>query len=341
MTTYAWQDPGWLALLLLWPAAWWWRRRRAATVWVVPFAAHWAKPAGRAALPWETAAAVAGGVLLTVALARPQRVTEARHETVRGHDVMLVLDVSTSMLTCDYRRGAEGISRFEAVRPIVRAFVERRADDRVGLVVFAGRAYTVAPLTTDHGWLLRQLERVRPGMIEDGTALGDGVMVALERLGTGGAEGSGGGRRLGACVVLLTDGVENAGLFSPKEARERAVERGVPVFAIAAGRNGKVRVPFRDGEGKWRVREELAEVDEDTLHLMALATGGKFFRGPDARTVAGAFGAIADLRPTERTMRVTRRRTELFPWLAGPGAVLLAAAAWGLARRRGVEERGK
>jgi Ca-activated chloride channel family protein len=208
-------------------------------------------------------------------------------------------------------------------------------------VVFAGRAYTVSPLTTDHGWLLRQLERVRPGMIEDGTALGDGVMVALERLGTGGAEGNSGGRRLGACVVLLTDGVENAGLFSPKEARERAVERGVPVFAIAAGRNGKVRVPFRDGEGKWRVREELAEVDEDTLHLMALATGGKFFRGPDARTVAGAFGAIADLRPTERTMRVTRRRTELFPWLAGPGAVLLVAAAWGLARRRGVEERGK
>jgi RNA polymerase sigma factor (sigma-70 family) len=119
---------------------------------------------------------------------------------------------------------------------------------------------------------------------------------------------------------------------------ERAVERGVPVFAIAAGRNGKVRVPYREGEGKWRVREELAEVDEDTLHLMALATGGKFFRGPDARTVAGAFGAIADLRPTERTMRVTRRRTELFPWLAGPGAALVVVGAVRRARGRRSEE---
>ncbi len=106
MTTYGWQDPGWLGLLLLWPAAWWWRRRRAATVWVVPFAARWARPAGRGAVDWATWAMAAGGVLLTVALARPQRVTEARHEAARGHDVMLVLAVPTSMLTCDYRRGA-------------------------------------------------------------------------------------------------------------------------------------------------------------------------------------------------------------------------------------------
>lgn len=237
---------------------------------------------------------------------------------------MLAIDLSSSMLAEDYKREGKRINRFEAIKPIIQAFIEHRPKDRIGVVLFAGRAYTLSPLTFDHDWLTRQIERVRIGMIEDGTALGDAVVVALERVAQ--PERQVGTKRMGAFVILLTDGVSNAGVFTPKEARQLAEKRGVPVFTISAGRQGMVPVPYVDAAGQKAYRQQRSEIDEEALWLMALATGGKFFRGHDARTLVGAFNAINQTQTIEFRSRRYLLTAELFPWLAIPG---LACCAFG------------
>jgi Ca-activated chloride channel homolog len=319
------RDPVWLLALLLLPAAFWLRRWRATPVFLVPFAATWHRPAILPQSKWPLIVAVAGFVLFILALARPQRVQERWVTQTRGYDIMLAIDLSKSMLTEDYKRKGEPVNRFEAVKPIIRAFIECRPNDRIGVVLFAGRAYTLSPLTFDHDWLARQLERIRVGMIEDGTALGDGVMVALQRLEQ--PDHKIDGKRRGAFIVLITDGVNNSGLFTPPEARAMAAERGVPVYAISAGRNGWVRVAYTDSEGQKQYRQEKSEIDEEELSMMALGTRGRFFRGHDSGTLVGAFNAISNETKIEFQSRRYVLTAELFPWLAVPGAMLLILAA--------------
>jgi Ca-activated chloride channel homolog len=321
----AFRDPVWLLALLALPVALLWRYWRGTTVLLVPFAAAWHRPGIIRRSWWPPAAAIAGLILLTVALARPQRVQERWEMRTRGYDIMLVVDLSTSMLMEDYKRGDERVSRFEAIKPIIQGFIEHRPKDRIGIVLFAGRAYTLSPLTFDHGWLARQLDRVKVGMIEDGTALGDGVVVALSRLEQPAHEI--GGKRMGAFIILLTDGVSNAGLFTPSEARTMAAKRGVPVFGIAAGRDGWVPVAFTGASGETRYRQVRSEIDEDTLRWMALATGGRFFRGHDRTTLIKAFNAISEVRKIEFQSRRYVLTAELFHWVAAPGATLLIIAA--------------
>jgi len=321
----AFHDPVWLLALFAVPAAYWLRRWRTTPVFLVPFAAAWHRPAIRPAPRWPFLIAAAGLALLIVALARPQRVQERWVTKTKGYDIMLAIDLSRSMLTEDYKRHGEPLNRFEAVKPVIRAFIECRPDDRIGVVLFAGRAYTLSPLTFDHAWLARQLDRIRVGMIEDGTALGDGVMVALQRLEQPDRKID--GKRRGACVVLITDGVNNTGLFTPKEARTVAAARGVPVYTISAGRRGWAPVPYVDEEGRKRYRQEPAELDEEELWMMALGTRGRFFRGRDSGTLVGAFNAISSETKIEFQSRRYVLTAELFPWLAVPGAVLLVIAA--------------
>jgi Ca-activated chloride channel family protein len=185
----------------------------------------------------------------------------------------------------------------------------------------------LSPLTFDHDWLSRQIERVTIGLIEDGTAIGDAVVLALQRLAQ--PERFSGGKRRGAFVILLTDGVNNAGLFTMKEARAMAEKHGVPVFGISAGRHGLVPFPHTDESGKKYYVQQRSEIDEDALHLMALATGGKFFRGHDLTTLTRAFNAINQTQTIEFSSRRYLRTEELFPWLAVPGLVLLGTAALG------------
>jgi len=183
----------------------------------------------------------------------------------------------------------------------------------------------LSPLTFDHDWLARQLDRIRVGMIEDGTALGDGVVVALQRLEQ--PDHKIDGKRRGGFIVLITDGVNNSGLFTPPEARTMAAARGVPVYTISAGRNGWVRVAYTDAEGQKHYRQEKSEVDEEELSMMALGTRGRFFRGHDSGTLVGAFNAISSETKIEFQSRRYVLTAELFPWLAVPGAVLLLIAA--------------
>jgi len=265
-------------------------------------------------------------VLVVGALARPQR-TEARREVRHeGYDIVLCIDLSTSMLSEDYERNGQAINRLDAIRPVIQAFIEQRPDDRIGIVLFSGRAYTLSPLTLDHDWISRQLERVHIGLIEDGTAIGDGLGVALTRLDQAAHESS--GRRKGAFVVLLTDGANNRGTLAPMQAAALAKARNIPIYTIGAGRDGIVATPMIDDQGR-RVgtTHQMSDLDEGALREIADATGGKFFRAAEVGTVESSFHAIDQSQKIEFQARNFVTTTELFPWLATPALTFWAIGA--------------
>ena len=325
-TNYTFHDPWWLAALLVLPLLMWVRGRRGAPVLIVPFAAAWHRPSIIPASRWPAVLAMAGLVLLIVALARPQIVEDKREVKQQGYDLMLAIDLSGSMLAEDYERDGERINRLQAIKPVIQAFITQRTSDRIGLVVFSGRAYTLAPLTFDHDWLARQIERLKIGMIEDGTAIGDGLGIALTRLQQAGREE--GNKRKGAFIVLLTDGANNRGLLTPEQATEIAKSRGVPVYTMGAGRDGLVPMPvFDDSGNKIGYRRAIADLDEGALQQISEATGGKFFRVAETDTIEKAFAAIDKTQRIEFTAKSYLLTTELFTWLAVPGACLLFLGA--------------
>ena len=319
------KDPLWLLALLTIPAIIWLRGRRATPVLLVPFAAAWHRPSLVSLSRWPVGLTCAGLALLILGLARPQRVEDKREVHSQGYDIMLAIDLSGSMLAEDYEKDGERINRLQAIKPVIQAFIDQRASDRIGIVVFSGRAYTLAPLTFDHDWLARQTERLKIGLIEDGTAIGDGLGVALTRLEQ--AKHDEGGRRKGAFVVLLTDGANNRGALTPQQATEIAKARGVPVYTIGAGKSGYVPMPVFD-ENNQRVgtRAWASDLDESALRQIASDTGGQFFRAFDVGTIESAFKAIDHAQKIEFQAKSYLLTTELFHWLAAPGLVLLLAA---------------
>jgi Ca-activated chloride channel family protein len=320
------KDPLWFLALAALPIILWLRGLRRVPVLLVPFAAAWHRPSLAAPSRWPVGLAFAGLVLLIVALARPQRIEDKREVHSQGYDIVLCVDLSGSMLAEDYVKGGERINRLQAIKPVIQAFIEKRPADRIGVVLFSGRAYTMAPLTFDHDWLAKQLERVRIGMIEDGTAIGDGLGVALTRLEQ--AKRESGGKRQGAFIVLLTDGANNRGALTPQQATELAKARGVPVYTIGAGQDGLVPFPVFDETGrKIGYRRIAADLDEGALREIAAATGGKFFRAVDTGTVEGAFKAIDKAQKIEFQTKSFVLTSELFFWLAVPGLVALVLAA--------------
>lgn len=332
------RNPWWLLAWLLLPLIVWARGRRGAPVLVIPFAAAWHRPSLISGSRWPAILAIAGLALLIAALARPQIVEDKREVKQQGYDLMLAIDLSGSMYAEDFERDGELINRLQAIKPIIQAFIHQRTTDRIGMVVFSGRAYTLAPLTFDHTWLERQVARLKIGMIEDGTAIGDGLGVALTRLEQAGKEDA--GKRKGAFVVLMTDGANNRGLLTPEQATEIARSRGIPVYTIGAGKDGLVRMPVFDESGnKIGYRRAVSDLDENQLRAMAEATGGKFFRAFDLNATQQAFAAIDAAQKIEFEARSYVLATELFAWVAIPGAALLflgalAARPPGLPRRQ-------
>lgn len=323
---FTFHDPLWLLALGALPLLVWLRGRRRVPVLLVPFASAWHRPSLVAPSRWPVVLAWLGLVLLVGALARPQRVEDKREVRSEGYDIVLAIDLSTSMLAEDFEKDGEPINRLQAIRPVIQAFIERRPTDRIGIVLFSGRAYTMAPLTFDHDWLARQLSRIRIGMIEDGTAIGDGLGVALTRLEQAKRERA--GRRIGAFVVLMTDGANNRGALQPRQAAELAKSRGIPVYTIGSGKEGYVPVPILDEKGR-RIRTvpRLSDLDEGALREIASITGGKFFRATDTDTIEGAFKAIDRAQKIEFQAKSYLVTTELFWWLAAPGALAIAVAA--------------
>ncbi|MCC5023524.1 MAG: VWA domain-containing protein [Candidatus Synoicihabitans palmerolidicus] len=331
---YTLHDPLWFLALLVLPLVVWLRRRRKLPVHIVPFAAAWHRPSAVSASRLPLGFAVVGFVLLVAGLARPQRVKDRREVRQQGYDLMLAIDLSGSMLAEDFMRDGQRINRLQAIKPVITAFIKDRPGDRIGIIVFSGSAYTLAPLTFDHAWLERQVVRLKPGMIEDGTALGDGLGVALSRLEQ--ADKTDGNTRQGAFVILLTDGANNRGALAPLDAAEIALSRKIPVYTIGAGRNGLVHYPRIDPDTGRTLgyRQIVSDLDEGTLREIANITDAEYFRADDSDTIESAFSAIDSERKIEFVAKSYLLADELFIWFAAPGAAILLLSAGFAATRR-------
>lgn len=261
-----------------------------------------------------------GLVLGAVAMARPQHGSLRQNVTTEGVDIIVALDVSGSMAAEDFQPR----NRLEVAKSVVSDFVMRRTQDRVGLVVFAAKALTKAPPTTDTGLVQRQLADVSLDMLPDGTAIGSGLATALARLRRSQAKSR--------VVVLVTDGANNTGEIDPATATDLARAMQVRVYTIGVGRGGRVPITVRSRDprtGTTSSRRIMAEVeiDEDLLREIAKATGGEFFRATDPASLQTIFARIDTLERSEIKLSTYRRYRELFfPWLLASAAFLVSAA---------------
>ncbi len=313
-------DPVWLLLLLVIPLAAWWRSRRSRPVLVIPRVARWAGTRTVSLGRFPSLLAGVGLVLLIVAMARPQQLEEKKQVRQKGYDIMLAIDLSPSMLAEDYEGPHGRINRLQAIQPIIEAFISRRPTDRIGVVIYGGRAYTLSPLTFDHEWLARQIRRLKVGLVEDATAVGDGLGLAVSRLEQ--SEREDGGQRKGAFIILMTDGSNNSGVLAPMQAAELARAKGIPVYTIGAGQPGVVPMPVIDNAGrKLGYRQAISDLDEETLQKIAELTGGKFFRAMDVGTAEAAFAAIDKRQRIEFNAKAQLKAHEWFLVLGAPGVL--------------------
>lgn len=267
--------------------------------------------------------------LLIVALARPQISHASTNVTASGVDMMLALDVSGSMQALDLRLDGARADRLKVVKSVVTKFIDARPNDRMGIVAFAGRPYLVSPLTLDHDWLQKNLDRVAIGSVEDGTAIGSALAASVNRLRQSDAKSK--------VVVLLTDGVNNAGSVSPALAAQAAAATGVRVYTIAVGAEGRAPIPVVDDAGRRRIVMGQVDVDEQTLRGIAQTTGGAFYRATDTDSLQAIYARIDALEKTTRSVKHFERREERFAWAAIPGlALLLAEVGLGLTALRRV-----
>jgi Ca-activated chloride channel family protein len=257
---------------------------------------------------------LAGMMLVVLALARPQSGQASEVVKGEGVDIALALDLSGSMASLDF----EPLNRLEAAKEMTAAFIEARSYDRIGLVVFAEDAYLQSPLTSDHNTLLRQLDALAlaPDLgIEDGTALGQGLVTAASLL-----EDSEDESRV---VILLTDGVNNAGTVNPLTAAQAAAALGMRVYPIGMGRPGPVPALQRDASGNEQIILQESELDEGTLQTIADLTGGRYARAEDLAALERIYSEIDALEPSHyQVTRYTRTR-ERMAWFLLPGIILL------------------
>ena len=240
---------------------------------------------------------------LVIALARPQTHNSWKNQTVEGIDIMLAMDVSTSMLAEDLRP-----NRIEAAKNVAAEFVSGRPNDNIGLTIFAGESFTQCPMTTDHASLLSLLQNVRTdiaarGLIEDGTAIGMGLANAVSRLKDSKAKSK--------VVILLTDGSNNRGDISPMTAAEIAKSLGIRVYTIGVGTTGTARYPMNYGGATQYVNLPV-EIDEKTLKDIASATDGDFYRAKNNKELNQIYQEIDKLEKTKLNVKQFSRRYEAY-----------------------------
>jgi len=314
-------DP-WLLLLLLLVPAWLWRQRLLAARGGLQFSS--VLPASGASSFWSRVGpvmltALRGGALalMIVALARPQIGRSESKVKTEGIDIVLVLDISGSMQAMDYEKNGRPASRVLAVKDVVREFIHDRPNDRIGLVVFGTHAYVASPLTLDHDWLDRNLDRVKIGLVEGNTAIGAGLGTGVNRLRDTKAKSK--------VVVLLTDGGENVPNPPAREAAKAAKEFGVRVYTIGAGSGTHQPVPVADEQGRL-LGYITADLDEDLLRDIANTTGGKYFRAADTASLKETYAQIDKMEKHEIETVKYEEWTELFHWFLLPGLGCLALA---------------
>lgn len=250
--------------------------------------------------------------VLIVALARPIDRYESREVSVKGIDIVMSIDVSSSMLARDFKP-----DRLEAAKQMASKFVADRETDRFSLVAFAGESYSLTPITANRGDVQTLLAGMRSGVVEDGTAIGNGLATALNRLRDSEAKSK--------VVVLLTDGVNNRGQVSPMMAAEIARDMGVKLYTIGVGSEGEAPYPTYDFFGNYQEVMMPVEIDEALLKDMADMTGGKYFRAKDERALESVYDQINTLEKSEVQVLEYHLHDELFiKWLV-LGLLLLAA----------------
>jgi Ca-activated chloride channel family protein len=255
-----------------------------------------------------------------VGLARPQLGRTFTRVQASGVDIMLVLDVSRSMLAEDFSIGSQRANRLEAVKQVTERFIRQRPNDRIGITAFAGRPYLVSPLTLDHDWLIKNLERLQIGMVEDGTAIGSATAAAANRFKDKTTKTK--------LIVLLSDGDNNAGRVTPITAAEAAKALGIRIYTIGAGTNGKaVPFPFQDPFGRTVYRNIEMQFDEATLKQIASLTKGQYFYAGDTDALEKTFSEIDKMEKTKVEVEKTSDYRDLFQWFLAAGFGLLTLEA--------------
>jgi Ca-activated chloride channel family protein len=240
-------------------------------------------------------------ILATVALARPQKGTQAEEILTDGVDIIIALDASGSMAAEDF----EPDNRFSVAKRVIKSFIANLRHDRVGLIVFAAKALTQCPLTLDYGVLHSVLDSTELGAIEDGTAIGTALATSLNRLRDSEAKSK--------VIILVTDGVNNRGEIQPLDAAEMARTLGVKVYTIGVGSTGTARFPINDDPVFGKTYADLqVEIDEASLQKMAEITKGLYYRATDTPSLEEIFDAIGRLEKTQIEVKTYTNYSERF-----------------------------
>ncbi len=249
---------------------------------------------------------------LIVVLARPQTRDAWQKSRTEGTDMVLALDISSSMLARDFKP-----DRLEAAKKIASRFINGRESDNMGLVVFAGEAFTGVPMTTDRAALTNYVTALSREMLEDGTAIGDGLATSINRIKDGKAKSK--------SIILLTDGSNNTGIVAPLTAAEIAHKMGIKVYTIGVGTNGTAPYPQVNMFGRIEYVPTPVVIDEETLKQIASITGGKYFRATNNKVLSEIFDEIDKLEKTELDVRnFSHTEDNYLPWaLAALGLFLL------------------
>ena len=313
-------DPLWLALLALIPIAIYFRtRRRIRPAMALPGLASVRdlprSPvlSGRGVLPVLRYGAL---ILMILALARPQWGTRQEEIISEGVNIVLAIDLSESMKALDFRREGRMVNRLEAVRGVVRDFVEGRSGDRIGMVVFGTHAYTQLPLTRDYTAVASILDRLEIGAAGERTAVGDAIGIAVKRLADIESQSN--------VIILLTDGQSNAGALAPDTAATIAAEKEIKIYTIGVGSRGKAPIPVRDPILGERFVYQKVNIDEDALKEIAKRTGGLYFRAEDTDGLTRIYETIDEMETTEVDVKIYAEYNELYPMLLLPALGLLA-----------------
>ncbi len=236
--------------------------------------------------------------LIIIAIARPQSTLSWKNEESEGIDIVLALDISSSMLARDFQP-----DRLEAAKDLAIQFIAGRRNDRMGLVVFSGESFTQCPLTTDHRVLINFFRDIKSGMIEDGTAIGMGLATSVSRLKDSDAKSK--------VIILLTDGVNNRGAIAPVTASELAQTFGIRVYTVGVGTEGMAPYPVPTPFGI-QIRNVPVEIDEETLQEIAQNTGGEYFRATDNKKLKQIYEQIDQLEKSKIEVKEFSQKDEEF-----------------------------
>jgi len=237
---------------------------------------------------------------IIVALARPQTHDSLKSSSVEGTDIVIALDISSSMLATDLQP-----NRIEAAKDVASKFVNQRTNDNIGLVVFSGESLSLMPLTTDKAALVNALHETKTGALNDGTAIGDGIASAINRLVSGQAKSK--------SIILLTDGTNNAGDVAPATAAQIAKQKNIRIYAIGVGTNGTIQITDPYGFSSTTME---TKIDEAALRDLSSATGGKYFRATDSRALRNVFSEIDSLEKSKLNVNNYAQTEEAFmPWI--------------------------